>query len=277
MVVLKQDKNQSSFLRGPLCVIYKFKKLSNILSIFIHFNNLSKYFTISYNNMFQKEKFNPAFSCFKVAALMVFFFMACHTKERSTTIQKTSVRLISYNVWYGFTKLPERKNLWIDWMKDQDPDIVSLQELNEYNPDKLKSDAQKWGHAYTVLLKTEGFPTGVTSRYPIEDVQRTLEGFHHGLLRVKIMDWYVYIIHLHPSNWKTRVREINHILNDISTLPEGSSVILAGDFNTFSPEDSVYYSQSSLVPFFKKRDLEFNENKTVDIINRKTCYRPLGK
>jgi endonuclease/exonuclease/phosphatase family metal-dependent hydrolase len=131
--------------------------------------------------------------------------------------------------------------------------------LNEYTPEKLAEDASKWGHQYTELLKTEGFPTGVTSRYPIEDVQRVFEGFHHGLLRVKIQDLYFYIIHLHPSNWETRNREIDWIISDINKLPEGSAVILAGDFNTFSPDDSVYYNHGRLEPFFAARDKDYNE------------------
>ena len=75
-------------------------------------------------------------------------------------------------------------------MNDQEADIVSLQELNEYNQAKLAEDAKSYGHAYSVLLKEEGFPTGITSRYPIEDVHRVTEGFHHGLLRVRIKGIY---------------------------------------------------------------------------------------
>ncbi len=144
-------------------------------------------------------------------------------------------------------------------MREQNPDVVSLQELNEYTPEKLAEDASKWGHQYTELLKTDGFPTGVTSKYPIEDVQRFFEGFHHGLLRVKIQGKYIYIIHLHPSNWETRNREIDWIISDVNNLPKGTPVVLAGDFNTFSPDDSIFYSNSHLEPFFDARDKAYKE------------------
>jgi exodeoxyribonuclease-3 len=140
------------------------------------------------------------------------------------------------------------------WMNEQKPDVVSLQELNGYTDQKLAEDARRYGHSYSALLKEEGFPTGITSRYPIEDIQRIKEGFHHGLMRVSIRGIYIYVIHLHPSNWEIRKSEINQILENIEGLPTDSKVILAGDFNTFSPLDSSYYAHGRLEPFFNDRD-----------------------
>jgi endonuclease/exonuclease/phosphatase family metal-dependent hydrolase len=159
-------------------------------------------------------------------------------------------------------------------MKNQNPDIVSLQELNEYSPDQLARDANFWGHPFSVLLKEEGFPTGVTSRFPIEDIQRYQEGFHHGLIRVKIEGIYLYIIHLHPSNWEFRHREIDLILNNMKTLPIGSSVILAGDFNTFSPADASYYAHGRLEGFFAGLD---SINHVNNLNNGKLDYGVIQK
>lgn len=171
---------------------------------------------------------------------------------------------MSHNVWYGFTNVPERKETWMAWMKTQQPDIASLQELNEYTPEKLAGDAKNYGHDYSVLLKEDGFPTGITSRYPIEDIKIIREGFHHGLLRARIKQIYFYVIHLHPSNWQARKREINLILRNIEELPTGSDIILAGDFNTFSPLDSIYYSHGRLEPFFNDRDSLYQEKNLND-------------
>ena len=82
---------------------------------------------------------------------------------------------MSYNVWYGFTKKPERKANYLKFMQAQAPDVVSLQELNHYTPEKLADDARAWGHPYSVLLKEKGFPTGITSSHPITAVKRTIE------------------------------------------------------------------------------------------------------
>lgn len=191
--------------------------------------------------------------------IIVSLSFSCNSGKKDSPRESSNLRIISYNVWYGFTIVPERKALWLEWMNEQRPDIVSLQELNEYTPDILAEDALSFGHSYSILLKEDGFPTGITSRYPIEDVQRRTEDFHHGLLRVKIEGIYFYVIHLHPSNWETRKREIKLIIQDIETLPEDSKVILAGDFNTFSPLDSSYYSHGRLEPFFSERDLLYEE------------------
>ena len=191
--------------------------------------------------------------------LFLIIFISCKQKDKAPHESVQNLRLITYNVWYGFTKVPERKDKWISWMQEQKPDVVSLQELNEYTSEKLAADAASWNHPYSVLLKEEGFPTGITSRYPIEDVQRYMEGFHHGLLRVKIQGKIFYVIHLHPSNWETRNREIDFIISDIKERTKDTPIIMAGDFNTFSPFDSVFYSHGKLEPFFMSRDMEFNE------------------
>lgn len=192
-------------------------------------------------------------------SILLSALFSCHPKKEADKQSDPGLRIISYNVWYGFTKVPERKERWIDWMKDQQADVVSLQELNEYTHEKLAEDALKYGHPYSALLKEEGFPTGITSRLPMDDVKRIRDGFHHGLLRVRIAGIYYYVIHLHPSNWEARKQEIQLLLLDIASLPADSKVILAGDFNTFSPLDSVYYEHGRLEPFFNERDSLFGE------------------
>jgi endonuclease/exonuclease/phosphatase family metal-dependent hydrolase len=96
----------------------------------------------------------------------IFLLISCHTDIEQTEQSESKLRIVSYNVWYGFTKVAERKEHWIEWMKNQNPDIVSLQELNGYTADKLKEDAKIWDHSFSDILKEDGFPTGVTSRYP---------------------------------------------------------------------------------------------------------------
>lgn len=183
-------------------------------------------------------------------------------------------RILSYNVWYGFTKVPERKANFLKWVKAQKPDVVSLQELNGYTAKKLKTDAAAWGHLHSAILKEEGFPTGITSRHPIEEVRRFREGFHHGLLRARIGGIYYYVIHLHPSNWEKRKSEADLILADIAKLPKDAQVVLVGDFNTFSSEDKKYYSSSQLEPFFAARDSKYKE---INLREGKLDYSVIGK
>lgn len=166
-------------------------------------------------------------------------------------------KVITHNVWYGFTKKQEpRHGEWKQWMAQQSPDVVFLQELNGFSANDLAEDAASWGHSYSGILKKGGFPTGVTSRYPISDVRRIQEGFHHGLLRCQIRGMWFYVVHFHPSNYKKRIEEARLLKQDVMRLPgESPRVVLAGDFNAFSPEDKYHYGKDAkLIAFFEQLD-----------------------
>jgi exodeoxyribonuclease-3 len=189
------------------------------------------------------------------------------------TENSSKLKLLSYNVWYGFTEKTERKGDWLKFMIDQAPDIVSLQELNDYTPEKLAGDARKWGHSHSVLLKEDGFPTGITSSQSITEVKRMIEGFHHGLLSCKTHGIHVYAIHLHPSNWEIRVKEVELLLKEVAKLPPNAKVVLVGDFNTFSPHDKAAYDQADdMIPFFKRLDIR---TKGKNLRNGQLDYRHL--
>jgi len=167
------------------------------------------------------------------------------------------LKVLTHNVWYGFTKKTEpRYGDWRKWMAGESPDVVSLQELNGYTKDKLASDAESWGHEHSVLLKDDGFSTGITSRYPITDVAKIRDGFHHGLLRCRIAGVWFYVIHFHPSDYARRIEEAAIMANDIKQLGEDDPrIVLAGDFNGFSPADRQHYQNDpKLVPFFQMLD-----------------------
>ena len=131
--------------------------------------------------------------CFILSFWINFTFLKISHAENINKI-----RVLSYNVWYGFTKKSERKTDWHNYVKSLKPDIVALQELNGYTPNKLAQDGKSWGHMHSVLLKEEGFPTGITSKFPIRNLKRVLDGYHHGMLSCETGGIQVYNIHLHP-------------------------------------------------------------------------------
>lgn len=178
-----------------------------------------------------------------------------------------TLKVLTHNVWYGFTKKSEpRYTHWKTWMAAQAPDVVALQELNSYTEDKLAADAAAWGHQHSVLLKTDGFPTGITSRFPITDVQRLREGFHHGLLRCRIAGIWFYVIHFHPSNFARRIEEAGLLQQNAASLPEQDPrIVLIGDFNGFAPVDRRHYDQDSrLVPFFQQLDAKNKDARNLN-------------
>lgn len=169
------------------------------------------------------------------------------------------LKLITHNVWYGFTKKPEpRLTQWRAWMAAEAPDVVCLQELNGFTPQKLAAAAASWGHNHSALLKEDGFPTGITSRFALTDVKRVRGGFHHGLLRCRIEGIWFFVIHFHPSNYVRRIEEAALLADEIAALPGGeanpaSRIVLAGDFNGVSPADKQHYDEDrELVPFFER-------------------------
>ena len=181
--------------------------------------------------------------------------------------QSQELKVITHNVWYGFTQKPEpRHGEWKQWMARQSPDVVSLQELNGFSANDLAEDAASWGHSYSEILKKGGFPTGITSRYPISDVRRIQEGFHHGLLRCQIRDVWFYVVHFHPSNYKKRIEEARLLKQDITHLPgENPRIVLAGDFNAFSPEDECHYGKdANLISFFEQLDLTKSSSRNLN-------------
>jgi endonuclease/exonuclease/phosphatase family metal-dependent hydrolase len=191
-------------------------------------------------------------SCFLIGIVCCVWTLSAIGAEPSEKL-----KIITHNVWYGFTKQPDpRHEHWRQWMNHQAPDVVALQELNGYTADELAADAKSWGHDYFVLLKTDGFPTGITSRYPVTDVKRIREGMHHGLMRCRIRDIWFYVIHFHPSDFSRRIEEAGHLQADIQSLPEQNPrIVLAGDFNGFSPADRAKYdADPQLVEFFEMLD-----------------------
>jgi exodeoxyribonuclease III len=61
---------------------------------------------------------------------------------------KSTLKVMTYNIWNGFEygKDTDRKEKLISWVKSQNPDVLALQELNDYTQEKLLADAKKWEH-----------------------------------------------------------------------------------------------------------------------------------
>jgi endonuclease/exonuclease/phosphatase family metal-dependent hydrolase len=178
-----------------------------------------------------------------------------------------NLRIVSYNVWDGFTHKPEpRRENWRAWMAEQRPDVAALQELNGYTPEKLAEHARGWGHPHSILLKQDGHPTALTSRTPITEVERIREGMHHGLLRAKTAGIHFYVIHFHPSHFERRIEEARLLIEDLARLPEPDPpVILIGDFNGFSPDDRPHYEKDpELEPFFAMLDRQNPASKNLN-------------
>ncbi|WP_420322643.1 endonuclease/exonuclease/phosphatase family protein [Flagellimonas sp.] len=175
----------------------------------------------------------------KPSAFILLMLCVSLTASAQEQSKDSTLKVMSYNIWNGFDwgKDEARREKCVNWIKSKKPDVVALQELCGYTEEMLKEDALKWGHKYVQLLKTEGYPTALTSNRPIELMERKIDSFWHGLLHCKTYGIDFYVVHLSPADAKFRLREAKMIVEDIQKSQSNSYVIL-GDFNANSPFDA---------------------------------------
>lgn len=166
------------------------------------------------------------------------------TDSMGSITENDTLTVLTYNIWNGFDwgKDTIRRKKIQQWIKNQRPSVVALQELCAYTPQKLQEDADSWGHAYSVLLKTSGYSVGLTSEFPILVKEKLLDGLHHGALHCETAGIDFLVVHLHPGSIKSRKQETEilvHKLKEISK--ENPKYIILGDFNSHSPFDADQY------------------------------------
>ena len=200
----------------------------------------------------------------KKGILLLLLYLSFCLSCFSNLQDNKNIRILTYNIWYGFKKKPDRKKEWIDYIKSLNSDIIALQELNGFTEEVLAKNAKSWGHPHTALLKEDGFPTGITSKYPIKNLEKITEGYHHGMLSCKTGGLQIYVIHLHPGHWEIRHREVDLLLETLMNHKPGEPILLVGDFNTFSIHDKKYYDQNpDIIPFFRRLDQRWKSNRNL--------------
>lgn len=182
----------------------------------------------------------------KKSIFMAFIVLAFVDLALAQGQETNSLKIMTYNIWNGFEwgKDSLRKESTIAWIRSQKPDVLALQELCAYTEEKLKEDALKWGHPYVQLLKTEGYPTALTSNRPIILKERVEEPFWHGLLHCESYGIDFYVVHLSPADSHIRLDEARLITEKIRKNKDKSYIIL-GDFNSLSPFDAYWIENST--------------------------------
>lgn len=76
------------------------------------------------------------------------------------------LHILSYNILDGFDRQQDtsRRARFVRWMRREDPDVVALNELVGFTEKDLQTLASSYGHPYAVIVKEEGYPTGLTSK-----------------------------------------------------------------------------------------------------------------
>ena len=200
----------------------------------------------------------------KRAFLLIFLFSSFIL----TTIaqeDKKSLKVISYNIWNGFDwgKDTLRHQQFLDWASFQKPDVIAFQELCGYTETQLAKDAKAWGHDYALLLKDDGYPVGLTSKWPISLRGKHREGMWHGMLHAQTAGIDFFVVHLSPADWKTRKREAQFITQLIDSLAPTEFLVL-GDFNALSPMDEdLNREKKSLLARYKSGDASNEKHQNL--------------
>lgn len=175
-----------------------------------------------------------------------------------------TMRLISYNILEAM-KLDKANNYdnFVAWVSEQAPDILALEEANYLTQEKLEAMAARWGHQYVVtnIKSDDNYPVALTSKYPINVVQKITDKVSHGAIHATINGINIVVLHLWPQAYAPtsssysgysatavdgdayRVEEINRFLDmTIRATPQERNWLMMGDFNSSSPLDAADYS-----------------------------------
>lgn len=159
------------------------------------------------------------------------------------TPPENPMKIISYNILEGMKNdTTAGKQTFAAWVRQQDPDILALQETNGFTQQSLQELAESYGHPYAILCKEPGYPPAITSKYPIVNVRRVTDNMTHGFIQAQIGGYNIVSIHLNPHSWRQRMKEAEILLQTLAAQPEGTKWIIMGDLNSFSPYDSLQYA-----------------------------------
>ena len=158
---------------------------------------------------------------------------------------KTPLTVLNYNVWNSFNHNKSYEET-VQWVNRLEPDIAAWQELVGWSEQKLKESAVDWNHTHAAALKNGGYNIGLTSKFPIEVIERRTENYHHGFLHCRTAGIDVIVCHLWPGKRREQIEEAAQIRDRVIELEkEGREVLLMGDFNAHAASDAIWLNQQT--------------------------------
>ncbi|MFA4870067.1 MAG: endonuclease/exonuclease/phosphatase family protein [Pedobacter sp.] len=176
----------------------------------------------------------------KLLCLMLYGVFLLPTTYAQTT--KSLLKVLSYNIQEGLKKDTVKRKTFIKWANKVDADVIALQEVNHYTNADLEKLGKEMRYPYTALLKERGYPTALISKYPIHNVKHGTDQMLHGYLYGQIKGYHFIVLHLNPFDYQKRNNELTQVFTQINALPKKAKVLIMGDFNSFSPQDSLNYN-----------------------------------
>ena len=188
------------------------------------------------------------------------------------TTASDTIKVVSYNIWNGFTESADKQTLFVDYIKELAPDVIGYQELCGFTQEKLSALAKEIGHDYAIIHKENGYPVGISSNKPIELIEKHTEGYGHGMLHARTYDLDMIVTHLNPHSVKIRRQQARNITNYMEQKDITTNAILMGDMNDHSPSDADFLRQQALAKPERTRGGVSDSNTEFSVISTFIAY-----
>lgn len=184
-------------------------------------------------------------------------------QTKRVTSNEQTFKVLSYNIYEGFRGDSARIASFKQWVDTLQPAVIAFQEMKGFGPTGLQSFAASMGYNYSLIHHVNGLPVALVSKYPITDIKSKPSTLH--LIQAKVLDYHFFVIHLDPNTYDKRKQEIGIILNRAKLIAKTEKVLMMGDFNNMSPQDSSFYD-NNITKMNLVRASELN-NPGVKILN----------
>lgn len=194
-----------------------------------------------------------------------------HMKKQSSNSTTTaqSFKVLSYNIYEGFRGDSARIASFKQWVDTLQPAVIAFQEMKGFTKAGLQAFATSMGFNYTLMHHENGLPVALISKYPITDIKSKPSTLH--LIQAKVLDYHFFVIHLDPKTYEKRKEEIGIILGRAKQIANTEKILMMGDFNNMSPQDSSFYDHN-LSKMNLVRASEANNPGTKVLNNGKIDY-----
>ncbi len=153
------------------------------------------------------------------------------------------MKILSLNLWFSEYLRKERALIFINYILENKPDIICLQEvIIEVLVYVYKSLQEIYPHIHT-SVEEQGYGLAILSKKPINDRQNMFfkdTRMNRGIIYGKINDIIIATTHLESEFRKYNPYKISQLNSMIKLLSEFPKVIIVGDTNlTKNDEDKI--------------------------------------
>jgi endonuclease/exonuclease/phosphatase family metal-dependent hydrolase len=203
------------------------------------------------------------------------------------------MKILSYNIWFSNDLIDERYNALLDLIKEENPDVICLQETTMYIFNKLITDLDTYKYFYPLVL-TQAYDCIIISRFNIEwsiTMPYTYTTMGRKLICIEIKDEkkksYIIANSHFESEFKAPVDGILQNKNKLyqyqfaceflNSIGDKMPVIMCADSNVQSYEEEKYFCEwnDAYIINGKDREQEYTYDYTSNeyLYERKIHYR----